>query len=93
MWFESDVKLWAIFNTLNYIILDPIKAYETIWFMDDEFATKSFEQYFKSKGVRNVGGGYIPDKFNIVSGFSMKYTSADQNMISRIHNSMALLIH
>ena len=39
-----------------------------------------------------MGGGFIPDKFGISTSFSSKYLSADQNMVSRFHNSLAKII-
>ena len=62
-----------------------------MWFLGDEFAVKSFQQYFKSK-EHSEFPGYCMENFNVTGYVSDDYSSNNLNIISHLQNGLALAI-
>ena len=67
-----------------------IKGYKSIWFLGDDFASRTFEQYFKAKEWK--GMNYVQQNFEVYSTFSSKHTSTDNNAVSRLCNLLVKAI-
>ena len=59
-----------------------------VWIFGDEFAHGSFENYFK----RNNNISYTKETFDVSGFFTSRFTSNDQNAISRLRNALATAI-
>ena len=62
---------------------DPVASYERLWFFSDEFGSRSFEQYYKTR--MNNADGYVKSHFDI-SGYSNNMFSDNPSVISRMSN-------
>ena len=66
------------------LISEKVAAYEKIWFFTDEFGSRSFEQFFKS---RMNNEGYVKTHFDIY-GFTNNMFSENPSVIARFANLM-----
>ena len=75
-------------NNQPHLFAEYIKGYDKVWFMGDEFMTRSFEQYFKQQN-HNEYAGYVRKYFEVANYSSSQYLSNDRNCVSRIRNAVA----
>ena len=69
----------------------PVPAIDKIWFIGDEFTSRSFESYFKDRpGSSNPADSdcYCASNFDVSSFYANKFTSNNPNMVSRVINQM-----
>ena len=74
------------------IISDAVPAYDTVWFLGDEFAISFFEQYFKEKTLKGYNAGYIRNNYDVMAKLSSQYMSQTKNFLSRFRNLLVSAI-
>ena len=73
---------------LTILFTGRIPAYEKIWIFGDEFAFKSFEEYYmRQPGERQT---YMKVHYDVSAFVNSEYASANNNALSRMRN---LIVH
>ena len=65
-----------------------MKGYDRIWFISDDFGVRSFDQYVYSKRDGQNKNWYIVENFEISGFLNNRYHSLDENILSRLRNSL-----
>ena len=68
-----------------------VRAYDAVWFIGDDFASRSFEQYFQQRDHTEYKG-YVKEYYDTLGFVSSKFLSLNQNMVSCIRNTFANVI-
>ena len=68
------------------VISDPIKGYDNIWVIGDDFADQTFNEYFieRTDGYRS----YAAENYEVNAFLSSPTSSKDPSMLSRFRNAL-----
>ena len=88
MWYtvilETDKKLAHQQNVFNFIITGACKAYEQVWFVGDQFMSRTFNHFLNEFSEDSSNKGYIKSHFDISHYSGSKFLSNNPSIISRI---------
>ena len=71
---------------LNIFSGGKLPSYDSIWFIGDDFATKSFEQNFQQR-YHGEYNGFSRENYDTIGFMNNEYTSNTKNILSRMRNA------
>ena len=86
----NDMCFLSTISAMKYIsfyFTVPVAAYDMCWFMGDQFASHSFEQYFRSRDSRDYNG-YVKAHFDVRGFFNSNFTTDNPSVIGCMGNLM-----
>ena len=66
----------------------PVKAYDSLWIIGDDFTTRSCGEHFISSGAAGIKDGYINENFEVKVYMANQYTANNRGVLSRLRNCL-----